>query len=236
MNSPGPASRPNFRRIGERTARLRFRVLRLLQLAMAVELLLTLFSGQWLNAFLIFLMELLTLMPALLRREAHVDIPPEFQLLAIVFVFAALFLGEVHGFYERFWWWDLVLHASSGLLLGLLAFLLVYVLNEHRGNRLNLSPPFVALFAVAFAMAGGMLWEIFEFAVDQAFGSHMQKPTPQDPSGLADTMWDLVVDALGALLMGGLGWWYLLRRPAFVERLIRRFIERNQQLFKHEPE
>ena len=47
-----------------------------------------------------------------------VRIPAEFELLAILFVFASLFLGEFRSFYERFWWWDVLLHATSGLLLG----------------------------------------------------------------------------------------------------------------------
>ena len=36
--------------------------------------------------------------------------------LAIIFVFAALFLGEVRSYYVRFWWWDIVVGGASGLL------------------------------------------------------------------------------------------------------------------------
>jgi len=60
-----------------------------------------------------------------------VQIPPEFQVLAVGFVFASLFLGEIRSYYLRIWWWDIALHTSSGLLLGILGFLLIYVLNEN---------------------------------------------------------------------------------------------------------
>lgn len=35
--------------------------------------------------------------------------------------------------------------------------------------------------------------------MDGLLGMNMQKPFLGDPSGLADTMWDLIVDALSAM-------------------------------------
>lgn len=60
-----------------------------------------------------------------------------------------------------------------------------------------------------FALGVGALWEIFEFTMDSLFGMNMQKPMLGDPSGLTDTMWDLIVDATGALVISVLGWRYL---------------------------
>jgi hypothetical protein len=55
----------------------------------------------------------------------------------------------------------------------------------------------------------------------------------QDPSGLTDTMWDLIVDTLGAFMISALGWWYMKRKVhSFVDVWIRRFIERNPRLFR----
>lgn len=44
------------------------------------------------------------LSPVLLKDRLPAPIPPEIQILAILFVFAALFLG-VCDYYVRFWWW-----------------------------------------------------------------------------------------------------------------------------------
>lgn len=204
-----------------------------LQVVMAGELVFLLLTKQWLNIFLVLTIMLVTLLPVVLRRLRAIDIPPEFQVLAVTFVFASLFLGEVRSYYERFWWWDVALHVTSGLLLGILGFLLVYLLNENERVELHMRPRFVALFSFVFAVAVGCLWEIFEFGVDRTFDVHMQKPMLGDPSGLTDTMWDLIVDAFGALAISVLAWWYMERgKRSFVEAWTRKFIERNPQLFK----
>lgn len=204
-----------------------------LQTIMAVELLLVFRDGQWMNAFLVMAIMAITLSPAVIGRHLQVHIPAEFQVLAVVFVFAALFLGELHSYYARFWWWDIALHTSSGLLMGILGFLLVYVLNENERVDIHVRPRFVALFAFLFAVTVGTLWEIFEFAMDQIVGTQMQKPMLGDPSGLTDTMWDMMVNALGALTISALGGWYMKRRErSFIEAWIRRFVERNPRLFR----
>lgn len=205
-----------------------------LQAIMAVELLLVFREGQWINAFLVMAIMATTLSPAVIGRRFRVHIPPEFQVLAVVFVFAALFLGEIHSYYVRFWWWDIALHTSSGLLMGILGFLLVYVLNENERVDIHMRPRFVALFAFLFAVTVGTLWEIFEFGMDQIVGTNMQKPMLGDPSGLTDTMWDMIVNTLGALAISSLGGWYMKRRAhSFIEIWIRKFIERNPRLFRH---
>lgn len=229
-SQPQPPHAPNDQPVVDR---YHLGVVTVLQLIMVAELAVSLYEGQWLTAFLVLTIILLTLAPTLLRRRMPVQIPAEFHLLAVVFVFATLFLGEIRSYYERFWWWDLALHGCSGLLLGLLGFLLVYVLNENQRVDLHMRPRFVALFAVVFAIAVGALWEIFEFAMDQTFGTSMQKPMLGDPSGLTDTMWDLIVDTLGAIIIGGLGWWYMHQnKPSFIEAWIQKFIKRNPQLFR----
>lgn len=205
-------------------------VLLILQTIMAVELVLLVAEGEWMHVFLVAAVMAGTLAPELLRRQLPIEIPSEIQIVAILFVFASLFLGEVRDYYERLWWWDQALHTTAGLLLGLLGFLIVYVLNESKSVQLQMRPSFVALFAFAFALAIGTLWELFEFGMDQAFGLNMQKPTETDPSGLTDTMWDMIVNALGALVVSLGGWRYLRRaRRRHVDTWAARFIRRNRR-------
>jgi hypothetical protein len=134
----------------------------------------------------------------------QVRLPLEFEVLLNVFIFASIFLGEVGGFYTRFWWWDAVLHTSSGLALGFIGFLILYSL--YRADRLDARPALIAVFSFCFALALGVLWEVFEFAADSIVGSDMQK------SGLVDTMWDLIVDAVGALIAAISGYAYMAYR------------------------
>jgi hypothetical protein len=192
--------------------RIHLVILIILELIMAIELVLLVTQSIWLNAILVATIMLITLAPAVLQSRMPVQIPAEFQLLAVVFVFSALFLGEVRSYYERIWWWDIALHVSSGLLLGLVGFLLIYVLNENARVDVHMRPRFVALFAFLFAVSVGAVWEIFEFAMDQIAGTTMQKPMFGDSSGLTDTMWDLIVDTAGAFLISALGWWFMKRK------------------------
>ena len=200
---------------------------------MAAELALLVSSGRWMHVFLVAAVMIGILVPELLRRRVNVEIPSEIQIAAALFIFATLFLGEVRDYYERIWWWDLALHGSAGLLLGLLGFLVVYALNESRNVELSMRPSFVALFAFLFSLGIGTVWEIFEFSMDRLFGLTMQKPMLGDPSGLSDTMWDLIVDAIGAGIVSIAGWRYMKRaRRRHVDTWVGRFIRRNRQLVR----
>ena len=189
---------------------------------------------QWLNAVITIGIILLTLVPLLLEKRFQVVIPPEFALLAIAFVFASLFLGEVREYYARFWWWDVALHTGSGFLLGIIGFLLVHLLNEIKEISLHMKPGFVAFFAFLFAVGMGSIWEIFEFGMDLFFGMDMQKKMLGDPSGLTDTMWDLIVNTLGAFVIAVLGFGYLKTagNASFLEQWIHAFIRTNPKFFK----
>jgi len=200
----------------------------LLKLSLLVGAVLAFVDGRLEAGVVTLLIFFITFLPIMLGNRFEVKIPPEFEVLSVIFIYASLFLGEVHGYYVRFWWWDLVLHTSSGFLLGILGFLLVYVLNEKKEIDLDLNPGFVALFAFVFAIGFGTFWEICEYAADQTLGTTMQK------SGLRDTMWDLIVNIIGALIIAVLGWGYLRKRgiDSFLERWIHSFIDKNPKLFE----
>lgn len=200
----------------------------------ALEWLLLLLNQRWLSLFLVTIIMIALISPTLFRRKLDVEIPVEFHITAVIFIFAALYLGEIQSFYQRFWWWDIALHTSAGLLMGIVGFLLVYLLNASTRVELHLTPGFISMFAFLFAVTIGTLWEIFEFIMDQFFGLNMQKPMLGDPSGLTDTMWDMIVNAIGATCISFLGWRYLKSKQTFfVRNWIRSFIQKNPSLFNN---
>lgn len=198
--------------------------LKILLLAGAI---LELASGNWLMAAATAGVALVMFVPLLLGYGLGVRIPQEFEALAVVFVFAALFLGEVQGYYVRYWWWDIALHSASGLVLGIFGFLLVHAMNEHEDLELHMKPSFTGLFAFLFAVGLGTLWELFEFGVDRTLGTTMQK-------SLQDTMTDLAVDTIGAAIIAILGYSYLRdrTRQSFLERWVAHFFTLNDRLFR----
>ena len=217
----------------DRITQIHFWTGRILLVVVGLEWIYLLVESQWLSLFVVSLLLIVLFIPIIFRRRLQVDIPAEFHLTAVIFTFAALYLGEIQHFYQRVWWWDIALHGSAGLLMGIFGFLLIYILNESIRIDIHLTPGFIAFFAFTFAVSIGTIWEIFEFAMDQIFGLNMQKQMMDDPSGLTDTMWDMIVNAAGAFIISLTGWWYLKsKRNYFVKEWIRKFIEKNPRLFK----
>jgi hypothetical protein len=195
---------------------------RVLVAAAAVEAAL---EGLWLILFTSLLILALTFFPSLLERRYRLFFPTEVELAVVVFIYFALFLGEIKGYYTKIWWWDIMLHAGSGVAFGFAGFLVLYML--YRKNALTSSPFWMAFFSFCFAVAIGALWEIFEFSMDRAFGFNMQK------SGLNDTMGDLIVDSVGAFATATIGFYYLKgKKEGLINRVITRFVAQNPALFK----
>ena len=184
-----------------------------------------LWQGAWRTAFVAGITLFVSLLPLLTPRLADFRLPQALIFFIVLFAVCTLVMGEVFDFYERFWWWDVALHSGSAVMFGLFGIILVMVV--FKGADILASPFMTAFFAFTFAMAVGAVWEIFEFAMDQLFGLNMQK------SGLMDTMWDLIVDALGGILGAGAGYVYLRRgRNGPVSGVIGDMVQENRHKFE----
>lgn len=197
----------------------------IMRFSLVIAIFLAFYERRWMSLFLSIITLFLMFFPAIIRRNYKVTLPLEFEFLIIFFLYASLFLGEVGDYYEKFWWWDTLLHTISGVILGTIGFLFVYLLNKDSSVNMKLGAIFVSLFSFSFALSMGAVWEIFEFAMDSFFNLNMQK------SGLVDTMWDLIVDALGALFVSIGGYFYVkkVKTPLFYN-----FVERYLCLNKKE--
>ncbi len=164
-------------------------------------------------------------LPFLIQRRLRVAIPGRLYVVYLLFLYAALYLGEVQRFYERVPGWDKILHGLSGLALGALGFSLVSLLNSAARAQIRLSPFFVAVFAFSFALALGVVWEIYEFSMDSFFGFNMQRARGLDgaplvgEAALRDTMTDLLLDTGGALVMSVIGYVSLRRGSTWLEKI-----------------
>ena len=150
-------------------------------------------------------------LPDMFERHFKRDIPSPMVIIYIVFLYCAIYLGEVRNFYYNFSNWDDVLHTISGAMLGALGFSFVTLLNNTERIPINLSPLFVTLFAFCFAVTVGVFWEFYEYTFDGLLGLNMQKFMLEDGTqlvgrlALEDTMQDLFVDSLGAGIITSLG-------------------------------
>lgn len=199
-----------------------FRLLLLFAIGQAI------WFGEWLILFYAVLTLILISLPGIIEKRMQIDWPSEFEIVIVVFIFASFYLGEIQSFYYRFWWWDGLLHFISGLIIALLAFTLVWILNSEKKVRMKLSPGFIALFAFCFALTIGVVWEIFEFGIDFfTNNTYMMQET-----GIVDTMWDLILDSIGAFLVSLLGYLYLRGGIKYFRRWEEDFIELNKKWLK----
>lgn len=178
-----------------------FLLLILLELSLIPALIGAIIVGNWQSAFLAGVTMVFMLAPLPLQARMGVYIPRVFSFALALFVYATLFLGEANRFYYDVWWWDVMLHSGSAFAFGLIG-LIMLMLSVSR-QVIKAKPITLSVFAFSFALMIGVLWEIFEFTGDQLFNMDMQK------DGLNDTMWDFIVNTIGAAIAALIGYFYL---------------------------
>ncbi len=220
-----------------------YTVLRILVLLTLIR---CIFTGNYQSAMLCVLSLVLFFVPAIIQDKMNLTIPPVFQVIIFSFIFAAEILGEVNHYYVRIPGWDTMLHTMNGFLCAAIGFSLIYLLNG-KSDNFNLSPFYLTLVAFCFSMTVGVVWEFFEFTMDQLFFLDMQKDfivqefgsvtldpanmgTPIDVAGITetiihtasgetytvnggyldigilDTMKDLLVNLVGAVVFSFIGY------------------------------
>ncbi|MCO6049934.1 hypothetical protein NGM99_09025 [Mesorhizobium sp. RP14(2022)] len=175
-------------------------IIGLMMLAMVFWLIRLDWRADWPAALLVLVTMFTVSFPTATRSRHPVLLPVPLELGIALFVFGALFMGEILHFYDTVWWWDLMLHGMSGVLLSAIGLLVAFGL----GGR-ELKPRVAFLFAPMLAMSVGTVWEFFEYGIEQIFGVHMQTPI-SGGTGLDDTMWDLIANAVTAVLVATYGW------------------------------
>ena len=239
-----------FRNLNDqiRTDRRTFILYTILRALVMLTLVRSVMIGSLESAALCVFSLVLFLLPALAETQLRIEIPPLFEGIIYLFIFAAEILGEVNHYYVLIPGWDSMLHTINGFLCAAVGFSLVDLLNRHSPG-LKLSPLYLALVAFCFSMTIGVLWEFVEFAVDQtllldmqkdfviqAFGSVTLDPAQSQHAvlasgivrttiecadgqsfvinggyldiGLADTMKDLFVNFVGAVVCSTAGFLY----------------------------
>ena len=138
--------------------------------------------------------------PFWLENQLHINLSIRLFSLYLVFIFCAMFLGEILDFYDLIPSWDILLHTTSGFMLSAL----FYFILENKDPYIKIS--YILFFSFCFAVASGAIWEIFEFLIDIISGANMQKYALFNGAplvgqyALIDTMTDLIVDTLGSIL------------------------------------
>lgn len=121
------------------------------------------------------------------------------SLFGLLFVLAALINagGWAWDLYYTIGWYDEVAHAYTSFAVALaVAFLVYYEVQQDFRDHFVV----FALSVVAFGIAIGALWEVFEWVVGAL-------------DGLDDTINDLVMDSIGSILAGLFSTWAIRNLP-----------------------
>lgn len=214
------------------------------------------FMGNYSNVFTCLLTIVLFTIPTVADRTLNIKLPIVLEALIMFFIFSAEILGEIQSFYTIIPFWDTLLHTINGFMMAAIGFAMIDILNQSPNFHMNLSPIFVAFIAFCFSMTIGVIWEFFEYLMDQFFLTDMQKDWLMkdvssvllNPSGLndpivirdvtktvitgtidgveqdwvingayldvgiVDTMKDMIVNCVGAVVFSIFGFFYISNR------------------------
>ncbi len=170
--------------------------------------------------------------PAFASKSGWLRAPRTIRVLYLAFLFSAVFLAEVCGFYDTVPHWDTALHVVSAGLFATAGFsAAAHFAGEDAAFR---AAGLTAVFAFCFALALGGLWEFYEFAADSILGTNMQRFRLPDGALLSgrdalwDTMKDLLADAFGAAAVSA-GGYASLKRGGRMRGMLIRFGRRERE-------
>ena len=151
-----------------------YSIMRLLVIVIAV---LQFLNRNYEQVFFCVLTLLLIVVPCFVQVTFKVSLPSTLEIIILLFIFAAEILGEMDNYYLRYPYWDTMLHTLSGFICAGIGFSLVNLLNDDERLKFNLSPLFLVVVAFCFSMTIGVIWEFFEFGIDQVLKLDAQKDT-----------------------------------------------------------
>lgn len=157
-----------------------------------------------------------TLLPALVRREYNYSMNPLLALWITLSVFIHT-IGSL-GPYEWFGWYDSVAHTVSAVLIAGIGYVTLRTFEEHSAE-IDVPGEFRAVFIVVFVLAAGVFWELLEFA-SGALATALGADEPLAVKGVDDIVNDLVYNTLGAVLLAAFGTGYLDRPISYARKLL----------------
>lgn len=169
--------------------KLNFRITQIIRAILILVVPYFIFRKNYLFALTAFIAALLSVIPAIIKRNYRLAIPWPLESLIAILLFSHI-LGVNFGLFD-IPSWSKFMHFFGSTIVAVLAFITVYTLNFIKKIKLNLF--MIGFFTFVFAIAIGALWEIAEFFCDVYLGTAFQK-------GLNDTMWDLVFDSLAGIV------------------------------------
>ena len=202
-------------------------VMGLIRLILFITFIYSLTSGRILVQVISLVALFVTFVPWIIGKLFDIDIPAGFEIIYLMFIYGILVMGELRGFYSGLWWWSLLTTFTASITLGFIGLSVIHVL--YKNERINTPPIFASILIFSFSVSIGALWEIFEFTLDILIHSGLQK-------GLVDTIQDISINVLGALLISIAGYFHIKRgNQILVSTFLTGLLEKNFRFLSQKP-
>ena len=162
--------------------------------------------------------------PEFFKRLFKIGFPVMLVYYYWLFLWLSVFVGTCLNMMNLISFWDKLLHVSSPMILTAVGYgvcCTILMITEKEVS--HFSPWLFLLFGFAFAGVSGVIWEFWEWAWDtfaqmnlQRYMAHGELLVGQ--RALADTMGDLLMNTLGAVIMAGVSWWNWRKEPEYFAR------------------
>jgi hypothetical protein len=181
---------------------------------LAIMALIHIYTHSWKHLKAALLVILLSFLPTCLNSFFHIKVDTFSGILYYAILFMTLYLGSSSHYYDKYSWWDRLVHFLSGV--SFVGFgIAIAALNPAilRGG--------ILLFSYTFSITLHAIWEIMEYSTDCLTHGNVQRWQKRhdsnnhvsekaiQPAGLVDTMNDLICCMSGAGL-AIVVWWFTL--------------------------
>lgn len=141
-----------------------------------------------------------------LEKVTRLKYTLRFETILLVFILLSSYIGSSFGFYDRFWWWDKMLHFIFWFCFAFIGYSIIVSILKEKGvkNQLFVTVAFSFCFAVCF----GAIWEIIEYFYDKIWLA-LYWPVVWSPlvqtspwlNQIDDTMQDIIIETVSAAVL-----------------------------------
>lgn len=139
------------------------------------------------------------------------EVPPISQTSLNIIIFVGIVFGSYLGCFDRFMWFDDMMHAFSGVVCAVFGYDFAVIIQRKKGQC---AATLAAIFSLMFALSIAVGWEFYEFAMDTLHDTNLQLAKQGEETamfdlvkyhneygyiGLVDTMTDMIMNAIGGV-------------------------------------
>ena len=198
-------------------------ILNCVRILFVINTLYLMLKGDWINVIVVFLALVVSYFPQIIKKLLKITPPQSFNIMGIIFIVGSQWAGTYLRAYDVCWWWDVLLHGVSGILIGLFAFIVIAYFDKKAILFNNKLYGLISLIVWFTASSSAVFWEMGEYYGDKYLGTNSQL------GSLIDTMEDMIICVvIGGILALYIYYIFKKDKNTYLKREIENFIQMNK--------